>query len=85
MRDGPLSGGRRIQPFALERNKVFSVRGKKIRIDCLSGALWVTWPDCREKTLQAGQSCAVRGKGKVCIFALADARINIRFSDINIP
>jgi len=60
---------------SLEKNRLITLATPKIRIACLSGDIWVTWPDCREATLGPGERCIVRAKGAICIFALADAEI----------
>jgi len=57
----------------LSENQLFSVRGKNIQINCLHGALWVTWPKRGEKILKSGQTFCVSSKGKVCIVALSNA------------
>jgi hypothetical protein len=57
----------------LSEKQLFSVRGKNIQINCLYGALWVTWPKKGERILKSGQTIRVSSKGKVCIVALSNA------------
>jgi hypothetical protein len=57
----------------LSENQIFSVRGKNIQINCLYGALWVTWPKRGERILKGGQTFCVSSRGKVCIVALSNA------------
>lgn len=62
----------------LPENKIASIRSKYISIKCLSGSLWVTWPNGLEQTLTGGQSVAGKTNGKVCIVSLSDARIQVK-------
>jgi hypothetical protein len=56
----------------LSENQLFSVKGKNVQINCLHGALWVTWPKRGERILKSGQTFCVSSKGKVCIVALSN-------------
>lgn len=64
--------------ITLSKNQLFSARGKNIQIDCLYGALWVTWPKRGEKIIKSGQTLRVSSKGKVCIVAFSKALFQIR-------
>ena len=65
-------------PVRLSKNNVISFKAKSINIDCLSGALWITWQNNSEKTLLSGQAIKVSSKGKVCIFAFSDSFLSIQ-------
>jgi hypothetical protein len=57
----------------LSENQLFSVRGKHIKIHCLYGDLWITWPKRGERILKSGQTFLISSRGKVCIMALSNA------------
>jgi hypothetical protein len=69
------SGKRRVE---LSENELISFSGKNIQIDCMHGALWVTWPNGCERTLKEGQTISVSTKGKVCIQAFSKSLIWIK-------
>ena len=66
------------QPISLIKNQVLSVLGKQVSIECLSGAIWITWPNGHERTLREGQSCSILSKSKVCLTTFKTARIAIQ-------
>ena len=61
----------------LAQNHVIAIKGKAVRIECLQGYLWVTWPECHERVLKDGQAMCLNANGKICILALSPSRIQI--------
>ena len=48
------------------------------RIECVSGAIWVTQEDCgSDVVLTAGQSFSALGRGKVVVQGLSDAAVAV--------
>lgn len=66
------------ETICLAKNRIASTRSKYISIQCLSGSLWITWPNGLEQTLTGGQSVSGKSSGKVCIVALSDAKIQVK-------
>ncbi len=64
--------------FTLSKNQVVSFKGRSVRIKCLSGTVWVTWPRAREKSLSSGEILLINTKGKICMQAFSSARVIIR-------
>ncbi len=66
--------------FRLSKNQMVSMKGRHIKIDCVYGALWVTWPDGSEAVLSSGESLSVTSKGKVCVVAFSESLFHVRKS-----
>ena len=66
------------QPIALTKGQVLSISENHISIDCLSGIIWITWPDGNERTLQEGQSCSILSEGKICLSTFNTARVAVQ-------
>ena len=64
----------------LSQNQLVSIKGKKIKIDCLQGAVWVTAPQGFEQTIKEGQTISVSSRGKVCILAFSKSYVQIHTS-----
>ena len=67
-----------LGPVRLVDNQVWSVHGRDLRIECLEGLLWVTWPDCQERIVLQGGSLRVKSKGRICLQALDDSVVGIK-------
>jgi hypothetical protein len=55
------------QRFQLSANQVITIKDRRIRIDCLQGKIWVTWPNGNDRVLLYGQSMTVASKGVICV------------------
>lgn|GEM_PF-2646618 len=67
----------------LKENKVTSIKRRYFSIRCLSGSLWITWPNGLEQFLTGGQIVSGKTRGKVCIMALSDATIQVKQKHIS--
>lgn len=67
----------RTKRVELSENQLISLSKGNIQIDCLHGAVWVTWPDGFERTIIEGQTITVSSKGKVCIQAFSKSIIRV--------
>ena len=47
---------------------------RRARVTCLTGELWVTGPHTGDQILEAGQTLAICGAGRVVVEALTPAR-----------
>lgn len=65
----------------LNKNQVIAFRRNGVRIECLSGALYVTQPNGFETVLSAGHNACPDARGKICVLALSDAAFRIRKSE----
>ncbi len=65
------------KPLTLSKNQVLSFKGRSVRIKCLSGTVWVTWPGARDKILSSGEILLINTKGKICMQAFSNARVVI--------
>lgn len=61
----------------LSKNQVVSFKGKDIRVECVSGAIWVTWPEGPDEILKSGQSLTISSTGKICILAFSNALVRM--------
>ncbi len=61
----------------LSKKQTIHFKNKSLDIQCLFGALWITWPDCGERVLKAGQSVVVASRGKICIHGLSPAELRV--------
>lgn len=57
----------------LPENRTLQFKNTTLEIQCLSGALWITWPNCNEMVLKAGQSATINCSGKICVLGLSPA------------
>lgn len=62
----------------LEDQQTISLRSRSIDIECITGAIWVTWPKGRETVLQGGQQVRIEAAGKICVQALAGSEVNLQ-------
>ncbi len=69
--------GNKGKKISITRNQVVSVKGKGVRIECLSGEVWVTWPNGLEESLSRGGTALIDTKGKICIQAFSDALVEV--------
>jgi hypothetical protein len=63
--------------MSLADNRVLTVRGRGLRIECRQGLLWVTWPESQERVLIPGSSLPVASKGRICVQAMGDSVVAI--------
>jgi hypothetical protein len=61
----------------LSKHQVISFRGRNIRIECVSGAIWITWPEGPDDILKSGQTLTISSTGKICIMAFSNALVRI--------
>lgn len=59
----------------LEDWQLLSMRCRSIEIQCLTGAIWVTWPKGKETVLHGGQQVKLNATGKICVQALAGSEV----------
>lgn len=62
----------------LSPNQVISMRGKKINIACISGALFVSWPKGQERILLPGDRISIGARGKICVMAFSPSAVHFQ-------
>ena len=55
--------------FELAENQIQPIALRKVRIHCLRGMIWVTWPDGNDRVLQKGDAISINSKGLICVQA----------------
>jgi hypothetical protein len=73
MKLASLFKGIETSTIKLSENQIFCARGRNIKIHCLYGDLWITWPKRGEITLKSGETVFISTMGKMCIAALSNA------------
>jgi hypothetical protein len=71
--------------FHLGHNQILSFDAGALRINCLQGLIWVTWPDGNERILQKGQTMTAISKGVICLQAFTASTIITRRVESRTP
>ncbi len=61
----------------LSKNQVIRFKNTTLNIHCLSGILWLTWPDSHDRILKPGQSASVTSRGDICIQAFCPSALRL--------
>ena len=69
----------------LSKNQVVRFKNTHLDVECISGVLWITWPDSHERILKAGQSVTIVSRGAICIQAFAPAALNVGTEKKRLP
>ena len=48
----------------MQKKQIYTFCGKSIQIECVSGKLWITWPDGMEAVLTNDKSVSIEARGK---------------------
>ena len=67
------------QKLDLKRQQIVALRGGRIRIACLQGTLWISWPGYRgcERLLRDGQDVTIHARGLVCLWAFSPVVVRV--------
>ncbi len=61
----------------LSKNQVIGFKNTTLNVRCLSGILWLTWPNRHERVLKPGQSAIVTSRGIICIQAFSSSAFRL--------
>ncbi len=62
----------------IEKGGLVSFSRGEIKLNCVRGTLWVTWPGSGDVILRDGDEISVRQHGKLCVTSLTGSFVSIK-------